>query len=341
VLRNHALVTVSVVSIAILGCEGSSSTPSAAGASASSTATSQALSVAPSAAAPKPRSKFARHGGIGSSLFRATHDLDLPQGQQNALDKIESALKADDEGIRTTMKTFRADLITGVRAAKLDTAKLTADDSVVDTAIADHQSKEVEALDSLHLLLDATQRATIVASIRAKQGEHESRMIGWMRANEADGGAPDWNRKRLDRLASDLALEPGQQKQVAAILAKAGGPPNASAMQLRWEERKQRADALLTAFASDTFDAKKLDLSILPGKTAHEAMDRMVTFFTQILPTLHPDQRDRLAAALVRPFGGGDHAGMPGPAPARGPVDDFAFPFAEPVETEEQPGSPH
>jgi Spy/CpxP family protein refolding chaperone len=265
-------------------------------------------------------------------MFHAANDLPLTDAQKASLDKIETSLKSDDDGIRTAMKAFRTDLIAGIKANKIDTAKLTADDAVVDKAFADHQEKEAQALNSLYAALDPASRTALVAAVRAKQADHEARMAGWMKAKDADGGAPDWSKKRLDRLTADLTLDAGQQKQVAAILAKASDPPNAAGMQARWDDRKKREDSLLTAFSADGFDAKKADLTVIPGKTAHDPMDHMVTFFTQLLPVLHPDQRDKLAASMDRPFGG--MGGMPagGAAAGRHPVDDMAFPFMEPRE---------
>ena len=56
-------------------------------------------------------------------------------------------------------------------------------------------------------------------------------------------------------------------------------------------------------------------------------MDRhVVAFFAQLLPILHPDQRDKLAASLDRavrrPRGDATQT--------RTPADDMAFPFSEP-----------
>lgn len=274
-------------------------------------------------------------GGIASSLFRGAHDLsDLTETQKDSLDGIESTLKSDDDGIRTAMRGFRADLVAGVRGGKLDATKLGADDGVIDKAIADHQSKEADALGSLHGLLTPAQRTALVTNVRAKQAEHEAHMKDWMQGG-GDGGAPDWTKKRLDKLTSDLTLDAGQQKQVAAILVKPTDVPNAAAMQARWADRQKKADALLTAFAADPFDAKKLDLAPMPGKTAHEPMDHMVSFYMQLLPVLHPDQRDKLATAMDRPFGGDRRGGQGGggqPAGGGGPGDDISFPFVEPEE---------
>jgi hypothetical protein len=259
--------------------------------------------------------------------------LSLSPAKQDALDQIEASLNSDDDNIRASTKTFRTDLIAGIQAGKLDTLRLTADDDLIAKAMADHESREATSLDALYGLLDATQRATLVASVRSKQAEHESRMAGWLKAKDADGGAPDWSKKRLDRLTSDLALDPDQQRRVAATLAKVADPPSAAAMLSRWDDRKARAEALLDAFASESFDAKKLDLHILPGKTPHESMDHIVTFFARLLPILHADQRDKLATSLDRLFRGGGHPGTPGVPSARGAADDIVFPFMEPADS--------
>lgn len=315
-------ILVPVASMAILACnEGSSGNGAVASASAVTPP-----SAAPSASAPKPHPQYEHHGGLAASIFRAASDLDLTQPQQDSVAKIEASLKADDDGLRAAMKAFRTDLIAGIKAGKLDTAKLTADDAVVDKAHAAHQTQEATALGTLHDLLTPAQRGALVTAVRAKEAEHEAHMTGWLKAREADGGAVDLDKKRLDKMTADLSLDAGQQKQVAAILAKASEPADAIGLQQRWTERKQRSDALLASFGADTFDAKKVDLSILPGKTAHDPMDHMVAFFTQLLPILHPDQRDKLAASLDRPFGG---HGATTPQ-TRTPADDMAFPFSEP-----------
>jgi hypothetical protein len=340
IVNRAAWLVLSLAPVLAPGCTKSvSDSPSTTGSEiASGAATVAALSASAIASAHKPRAMFGRHGGIAGSLFRAAHDLDLKEGQKDSLDNLESGLKADDEGVRTAMKGFRADLVAGVRAGKLDTGKLTADDAVVDTAIANHQAKEGDALDSLHALLDSTQRTALVNSVRAKQTEHEARMTGWMQGKESDGGASDWTKKRVDKLTADLGLDAAQQRQLAAILLKANGPPSGAGMKLRWDDMKKRLDALLTAFAGDAFDAKKADLTVMPGKTAHDPMDHMVAFFSQLLPILHADQRDKLASDLDKPFGFGGGPGMRGGPQGRGPADDIVFPFEEPVDN--PPGGP-
>jgi Spy/CpxP family protein refolding chaperone len=324
----------SIAPLVALGCDKTvgDAPPPTGSASASLVAATASASAAPSGSARKPRGMFGRHGGIAGSLFRAAHELDLKEGKTASLDALEVGLKADDEGVRAAMKAFRADLIAGIRTGKLDTPKLAADNVVIDKAIADHQAKEAEALDSLHALLDSTQRTALVESVRTRQTEREARMGRWMLAKEADGGAPDWAKRRLDKLTDDLVLDAGQQKQVAALFVKANDPPGAVGMKSRWDNTRARLDALLTAFAGDAFDARKADLTVLPGKTAHEPMEHMATFFSQLLPILRIDQRSKLATDLDKPFGVGGGPGARGGPQGRGPADDIVFPFEEPVD---------
>jgi hypothetical protein len=321
----------SVVALILLGCGQSRSGPTPPDAGVSFTVAPLALST-PDASVQRRRRPH-RHGGIASILFRAARELDLGPPKLEALETIERSLKADDEGIRSAMKAFRFDLVSGIRPGSLASGKIAADDGLIDKAISAHQATEAAALDALHALLEPAERASIVSSIRVRQKDIESRATGWMK--EADGGALDWGRRRLDKLSAELALDSDQQRQVASILAKAVGPPTGQAMEQRWAERRQRTDLLLTAFAGEQFEARKLDLSILPGKAPHEAMDRMVAFFAKFLPLLHPDQRDKLASSIDQPFGWGARGRVPGNAPSRRIVDDIAFPFAEPVEDDE------
>jgi len=325
-MRSHrtqllSTIVAAAASFATAGCQQNPGGDTAPMASVSSGSAAQAFSVA-RANRPKSRTLFARHGGLGSSLFRGAHDLDLTHGQQQSLDKLEAILKAGDDGVRAAMAAFRADLVAGVRPGRLDPAKLAAADALVDKAVAEHQAKEAEALDALHALLDPSQRAALVESVR---------MAGWTKGKD-DAGAADPSKRRLERLTADLSLDPDQQRQAAGILAKTNDLPSGPAMRSRWEERKKRAENVLATFAGDAFDAKTLDLTVLPGKTPHDAMDHIVSFLSKLLPILYANQRDKLADSLDRPFGAGGQPGAPGSAFTRGPADDIAFPYSEPAE---------
>ncbi|HEY8086949.1 MAG TPA: hypothetical protein VIF09_03870 [Polyangiaceae bacterium] len=321
---------------ALLACDNNGSSGGSPPATASAVASaappvasaSAAASVTPAASgsASAPAS-MRHHVGIAGVLMNGAYEFSLTDAQKATLDKLEDALYADDASSPwTAAKSFQADLVAGMRAGKLDNAKLTADYAAIDKAVLAGQAREADALNGLHGLLDAGQRAQLTAAVRAKREGHDRPPMG-----ATDAGADEWTKRRLDRLTSELGLDAGQQKSVAAILAK--DPMTPATMQAKRDAMQKKVDTMLTEFEKDPFDAKKLDLVFPPGKTPHEAMDRTVTFTAQLLPILKPEQRETLAARTEKmanrpgrylsedtygpPFGGGGQEDSKGAGPPR------------------------
>ena len=304
--------------------EPSTSATTAAVASSSASAAASASAAPATSASSAANARPARRFGTSGMLFGAARDMDLKPEQDAKLEVLDKPLQDEDPAWKEEMKGLHADLLAGIKAGKIDAAKTQVHYTAIDNAAKARRDKEVVALDGLYALLDATQRKALVASVRAKQGEHETKMMAARDAGAGDAGAPDWSKKRVERMTKELDLDDAQQKAVLPLLAKQG--PNPGQMQTFMADAKKRMDALLTAFDGATFDAKKLDLGESPKK-AHEMMDRHVQFFTALLPILKPEQREKLAAKMERehqggdgdgPHGrgrgmhGGDHAGYPG-----------------------------
>jgi hypothetical protein len=89
-------------------------------------------------------------------------------------------------------------------------------------------------------------------------------------------------------------------------------------VQARKDAANARADALLSAFAQDGFDAKKVDFGVVAGKSAHELIEREVRFLSQLLTILRPEQRDPLAASRERPSSDRERTDIEDPS-AEGP----------------------
>jgi hypothetical protein len=197
--------------------------------------------------------------------------------------------------------------------------------------------QDAEALNGLHALLDAGMRKTLTTSVRAKQAAIDARRP----PDNADAGMPEWTKRKLDRMTADLSLDPGQQKQVGALLAKGDDSP--AAQIAHREESKKHLETLLTGFEADTFDAKKFDLSMGGAKSPHEPMEHEVTYLTSLLPILHQDQRDKLAAQRASrpsfggPFGNRPHMGMDRPG-GFGP--NMATPMGPGMPRGASPGGP-
>jgi Spy/CpxP family protein refolding chaperone len=312
-----------------LGCE--QNNPGNTGVSPDAGAAPTAIGTPPAASAPAApaHAVLGRHPGVGVGLFLATNDLALSQAQQTALAPVDVSLRTGDEAVAVATRAYRSSLQAGIKAGKLDTAKLSDTAAAVDKAVGDAKDREASALDSLHSVLDPAQRATAVATARGRQNEHDQRMAAWL---AADGGAADWRTKRVEELTTELSLDATQQKQVAAVMAKTHEPPASAAVKTRWDDADKRKTALYNAFEGATFEAKKLDLGPVSDKTAHETLDHLTAFVAQLLPVLHPDQRDKLAAHFDHPLGSQEMTSPAGTPPWRHPIDEIVFPFIEPTE---------
>jgi len=230
------------------------------------------------------------HGGIDGMFFRATKDLALTPDQQTKVDALKQSLRDRDTSPQDAMKALHADLVSEVRAGKMDPTKVKVDETAIDAAMTTMHDKQAKALDGLHGILDAGQRRTVTDAIRARWAAHD-------KGGDADAGAADWSKKRVDRMTTDLGLDATQQTQLAALIAKQN---SAVAMKAMHDASKAQMDALLTAFAGDTFDASKALPTTMGGKTPHDMIDRHITFLTQLVALLHPDQRDKLATQMEK-----------------------------------------
>jgi Spy/CpxP family protein refolding chaperone len=286
---------------------GANATPSAT-TSAPAASSAPVATVDPSAAAAAAASASAaafaakgatrHHVGLAGVLMRGAYEANLTDEQKATLDKLEDALYADPTTSPwTAAKAFHTDLVAFIRAAKFDTAKLQADYAAIDKAVQAGQAREADALNGLHAALDAGQRQALVDQIKAKREAREAREKP-REAASPDGGAPDWAKKRLARLTPELGLDDAQQKSVAALLAK-DTTATPAAMLARREAAQKRVDTLLTEFAKDAFEAKKVDTG-MGAKSPHEAMERTATFDAALVALLHPDQREKLAVQTER-----------------------------------------
>ncbi len=238
-----------------------------------------------------------RHVGLAGVLLRAAYDLTLTDAQKALLDKAEDQLYPDGAlSPWAAAKAFQGDLVAGIRAGKIDPAVMKADEAVFDKAVAAGQAAEASALDTLHGALDAPTRQSLVDRVKARRGGHDPMASP---SGGADAGAALWAARRLERLTKQLGLDEAQQKQVAALLAKDTGM-SASSLQSRRDAMQKRVDALLATFPKDTFDAKKADLAVPPGKTPHDRLEAAATFATALVPLLRPDQVSKFAEQTER-----------------------------------------
>lgn len=288
-------------------------------------------SAAPAASASGGREegegKRGGQGGPAAMLFQAARTLDLKDEQKAKIDAAEKAAHAPAAGaspdaMRDAAKEIHAELVAGIKAGKIDTAKLEPKYSALDKLIAAGHDREADALTALHGALDATQRKAVVANVRAKQAAREAKQAAHAGPDGggagADAGRSQVIAKRVERLTHGLDLDAEQQKKLDAIAAKedaATKAPDAA-------EMKKKVDVLLTAFEKDTFDGKKVDP--FDAKKARAPMDQEAKLLGQIVPILKPEQREKLAARMDKgpsPHGGAGRR-APGHRPHSEPDED-------------------
>ena len=308
--------------LALAACNSSSSS----GGSTTSTAASATGSAVPLAAVPPPASASAApevahaprmRGGPGAMFFRATRELtDLKDPQKASLEKIMDGMK-DEGGLKTEFKDFQDELLSEVKAGKVETAKLDPKMKVIDTAMQTRLDKEADNLTQLHNLLEPGQRKVLTTAIRAKQAKMEERATKMKETmGQATPKPEEIAKRKVDRLTKDLELDATQQKSIDGIVAKLA-PKAAAPMDMRAEWKKS-TDTLLGEFEKDTFDAKKQDFYTGANKKGHAGLQGEIDLLTQVVPVLKQDQRDKLAARLEHPGmmgrGGPDvHGGGGGP----------------------------
>jgi Spy/CpxP family protein refolding chaperone len=285
---------------------------------------------APAGSAAVPRGEHRKHrggrahfGGPSSALFFAARDLELKPEQKAALDKIDDDQRGpegDQRGI--DMRQVREILASGVKAGKIDPAKLDAHYKTVESAAKARQEREAKALNSLHAALEPAQRKTLVAAVRAKNAKREER-LDKPRAKSEDREAKHAQRE-LERLTNELSLDAAQQKKVETLIAKKPKPD----MKATMEAGKKRMDTLLTAFEADTFDAAKLELS---DKNWKGALEHRISYLNELSAILKPEQREKLAQSLPEHEGMSKRLGFRG---RRGPAPEEKGDTEAPAEEE-------
>ncbi len=254
------------------------------------TAPLAASSQAPSATTAPIAERGAYGAGPAKAMLDASEGLRLSDAHREMLRTLRDQLEANGRDTQTAFHALRMELARQVRAGTIDIAALQPQENAAALALQAHIDKEVDTLNTLHGSLDPSQRAAVVAAVRATQpGRTET---------QPPTGAPPsseaMRQKKLDRLTTELGLDSAQQQQVSALLE--AQPPRPARMS--W--RQQHMDAILAGFASSAFDARAMIPAppMSPTDMMREGIAREVAFLTKFVPILRVDQRERLASKM-------------------------------------------
>ena len=282
-------------------------------------------SAAPTASGEPARKPRRPRSGLAGPMFAAASELELPADKKASIDKLGEALGERGPNDPESQRALQAAFTEGVKAGKVELAKLEPTLTALDKAAAERKDAEVKALDGLHKELDAAQRKALVEAVKKHEADRGGRFKerGGQDKDGKDGkdgkaGDAERAKRRLERLSGELGLDADQQKKVEPILMKHDlGRAGNKGGDAR-EEMKKRMDALLAAFEKDTFSAAKLEFGA-DAKRHREMAKKKAEYLNALLGVLKPEQRDKLAATVDDGPRGGRGSGPRGPRRMRSP----------------------
>jgi hypothetical protein len=220
-------------------------------------------------------------GPLGIFL-RAARDLSLDDAQRASYEAL-LARAANDGGLSAELDALEADIVAGATGA------LSARYAKIDAMLAARRDAQAIALNDLHALLRPPQRVLVVEALRAKRAMERQRE----HAREARESDEARAKRRLDETARALDLDDAQKKALTAIFAKG---PTHDTIEDAEKSFAKKLDALLSAFASDRFDARPLAIPLGLGKTPYDALKWRADLFDALARIVRTDQRPKLAA---------------------------------------------
>jgi len=265
---------VSLVAVSALGATACSQAQATADPAAGEAAQAETTTAAPASRGP------------GHQLFSQITALDLRDDQRTAVSEIEQNLAADMAPHRETIRQVAQLLADGIETGRLEPADAAAQQAALAASMLDVKASFASAMNDVHGVLDADQRAALVAQLQEQHQRHH------------DGGAEgDHPHGPIAKLALALGLGEEQKaalhdefrKHVEAIF------PDRKAHRLEMETRMR---AMAEAFVSDSFDAADFDM----GGGAEQALQSFTAIATHAIDVsgrlLSAPQRQALAALI-------------------------------------------
>jgi Spy/CpxP family protein refolding chaperone len=234
---------------------------------------------------PRDYERRGPHGGPEGLFVVALHELDLGDEQRAT---IESALRSlhDEAGPPPDMQAMHAQLAAAVRSGSVDPSRFEGD------AHADRKQARrdrlASALDTLHDTLTAEQRGEVVAFVRSK-APPEPKERGERKAKAGKRG------HGIERLLHGVEVTDAQRAKIEEALERAGLDERKDP-RAHHEAMTKAREAMLTAFASDSFDAA----DVLPEPPPGAGPQRMIEALAVVVPILDQAQREELADRIAK-----------------------------------------
>src|SRR5262249_36628561 len=125
---------------------GSASASAAPSSGASAAASAGATASAEPAGSRRAGMRGMRGAGPVAMLVHVAKGLELKDEQKPKVEEIEKKLHTDDPTARDAAKELRSALISGIKAGKIDKAKVDAQEATLEKAAKQQHDKDIEAL---------------------------------------------------------------------------------------------------------------------------------------------------------------------------------------------------
>ncbi len=278
---------ISVVAVSALGATACGRAQTSTASNAPVDEATQAVEASGSTEAQAPAATPTR--GMGHHIFKQVAALGLRDDQTAAVAEIEANLAADMAPHHEMMRQVAKLLADGIEAGRLDPADAAAQQAALAGSVVEAKASFASAINDLHDVLDADQRAELVARLQA---QHQRHAAGAHADNAEHANGP------IAKLALTLGLDDGQQaalrdevrKHVEAIF------PERKERRLEGEARMK---ALAEAFVTDDFDAADFDMAG-GAEQALESFSAIATHAIDISGRVLTAPQRQALAALIR-----------------------------------------
>ncbi len=241
----------------------------------------------PNPAPPEPSDQTVSGDPYGPQklIADALSKVCLSDQQRVAIEQLGKEVRAKEDVVSEARHSFIKALAEQVRSDHVDAGALRPEIDALAKAREEASPVMRKALEDLHGILDAGQRATFVDALVDDMKQLKDASAGW-----------------FDSMASELGLTDGQKERIKNDLTQA---------KTDNELDRDRAKAVFDSFKGNDFTIEKVSPESEVGPRTHARAEKMVTLAKEIADTLTPQQRAELADKIEAKA----TKGAPGTAP--------------------------
>jgi Spy/CpxP family protein refolding chaperone len=252
-----------------------------------------------------------------SMLFKKALGLeDLSDAQRSTIEGLRADMKADFDP--EAHSAFSAELAEQVRAGAIDEGFVDEHVAAMSEKMAARSAKHSAALQTLHSTLTAEQR-TALGTVTDEQCGKKAHGDKKSHKRAKDGKRAKFAKGKHAMFLEGLNLTEEQEAKLRDARADMKGErPDREAMKSKWTAMHDKKKAMLTAFATDDFDASAHATAAHATADVSERMASKLTKRVEMMKTLisilNAEQRSTLADRIEK----GPKKGMKGDRAQRG-----------------------